>query len=162
MEKDEHQAVARELAIRKRLGKVFKKKREDFATEEEYNNYLEAFEDAVYSLSEGTNTDEAQASMERLAKYIKDTSREEILMNPVLIVDDESEDKNNESSEQQGVTFVDPTRPAKPMPAPLRDNSPVDEKMRARASIQGFDEKLCRQRALEELVSSLFFPPFVA
>jgi len=113
-------------------------------------------------------------------------------------VDDESEDKNNESSEQQGVTFVDPTRPAKyvllfyvfiwewklsslyrPMPAPLRDNSPVDEKMRARASvsvlqvcivsllyifvyIQGFDEKLCRQRALEELVSSLFFPPFVA
>jgi len=77
-----------------------------------------------------------------------------------LIVDDESEDKNNESSEQQGVTFVDPTRPAKPMPAPLRDNSPVDEKMRARAS--GFDEKLCRQRALEELVSSLFFPPFVA
>jgi len=53
MEKDEHQAVARELAIRKRLGKVFKKKREDFATEEEYNNYLEAFEDAVYCLSEG-------------------------------------------------------------------------------------------------------------
>lgn len=47
----------KELAIRKRLSKIFKRKRSDFDTEEEYNDYLEVFEDVVYNLSEGKKED---------------------------------------------------------------------------------------------------------
>ncbi|EME26743.1 outer membrane protein [Galdieria sulphuraria] len=102
--------VERELAIRKRLGKIFKRKREDFNTEEEFNDYLEAFEDVVYQLSEGTNSDETQESMEKLKKYIKDTGRQDILEN-VQILDTE----NNE--QLPSFIFLDPARPAKPMPS---------------------------------------------
>ncbi|GJQ15765.1 hypothetical protein GpartN1_g7556.t1 [Galdieria partita] len=141
--------VSKELAIRKRLGKIFKKKRDDFDTEEEYNDYLEVFEDVVYNLSEGINSDEAQKSMERLRKYVKDTDREEIMEINVQVL-------NTDNTEQPipSIVFLDPARPAKPMPVPLRAEE-VDESIRRRAS--GFDENLCHKRAQHELMSSLFF-----
>eukprot|EP00871_Galdieria_phlegrea_P002695 jgi/Galph1/3426/GphlegSOOS_G2119.1 len=143
--------IEKELAIRKRLDKIFKKKREDFATEEAYNEYLELFEDLVYNLSEGINVEETKAIIENLRKENKETSEvDEELENVTagLPVSSEAQEE-----EEVSIIFVDPIRPARPMPAPMKEEN-IDS---VRQKAAGFDMELCRQRAKEELLSSLFF-----
>lgn len=56
--------VEKEVDVRQRVSKTFNKRREDFATLKEYNDYLEEVEDIIYKLSNDIDVEENQAKLQ--------------------------------------------------------------------------------------------------
>ncbi|KAK9479087.1 CDK-activating kinase assembly factor MAT1-domain-containing protein [Lipomyces japonicus] len=59
-------AVEREVDMRKRAAKLFNRRREDFPSLREYNNYLEEVETTVLDIVNGINVAEAEIKLQRL------------------------------------------------------------------------------------------------
>ncbi|XP_014282532.1 CDK-activating kinase assembly factor MAT1 [Halyomorpha halys] len=73
--------VEKEVDIRKRVLRDFNKKEDDFATLEEYNDYLEQVEEIIHNLVNGIDTFETNR---RIEQYKKE-NRESIMKNKVKI-----------------------------------------------------------------------------
>uniref|UniRef100_A0A0V0GC94 CDK-activating kinase assembly factor MAT1 n=1 Tax=Triatoma dimidiata TaxID=72491 RepID=A0A0V0GC94_TRIDM len=71
----EDPVIEKEVDIRKRILRDYTKKEEDFATLEEYNDYLEQVEEIIFNLTNGINTIETNR---RIDQYKKE-NREQIL-----------------------------------------------------------------------------------
>lgn len=65
--------IEKEVDIRKRVLKDYNKKEEDFASLEQYNDYLEEIEEIIYSLTNGINTIETNKRIDQYKKENKDT-----------------------------------------------------------------------------------------
>lgn len=68
---DVDKEIEREAAIRRRVLRDYNKRPEDFATESEYNDYLEAVEDIILNLCTSTNVEETN---ERIARFRKENA----------------------------------------------------------------------------------------
>ncbi|XP_014243363.1 CDK-activating kinase assembly factor MAT1 [Cimex lectularius] len=64
--------VEKEVDIRKKVLRDYNKKEEDFATLEEYNDYLEEVEDIIYNLTNGINTAEVQKKIDQYKRENRD------------------------------------------------------------------------------------------
>ncbi|KAK9502588.1 hypothetical protein O3M35_011334 [Rhynocoris fuscipes] len=77
----EDPVIEKEVDIRKRILRDYNKKEEDFATLEEYNDYLEEVEEIVFNLTNGINVFETNR---RIDQYKKE-NREQILKNKMKL-----------------------------------------------------------------------------
>ncbi|MBW0500715.1 hypothetical protein O181_040430 [Austropuccinia psidii MF-1] len=57
--------VEKEVVIRKRISKYFNKRREDFKTLDDYNNYLEEVEDITFNLINGVDVAQTEAKIKQ-------------------------------------------------------------------------------------------------
>mmetsp|Transcript_15978 Transcript_15978/g.22226 ORF Transcript_15978/g.22226 Transcript_15978/m.22226 type:complete len:312 (+) Transcript_15978:37-972(+) len=74
---DEDPEFEKELSIRKSIMKDFNKRREDFKTLREFNDYLEQAEDIIFNLANGIDVERTQ---EKIRKY-KQENQELIIIN---------------------------------------------------------------------------------
>lgn len=79
--------VEKEVDIRKRILRDFNKKEEDFATQREYDDYLEEIEDIIYNLS---NNIDVMETNKRIEQY-KRENKEQILKNKTKLGKRENE-----------------------------------------------------------------------
>lgn len=98
--------VEKEVDIRKRVLRDFNKKEDDFATLDEYNDYLEEVEEIIYNLVNGIDTVETNRRIDQYKKENKDI----ILKNKMKIGRSELEleelleaEKQNEQMRRIGV-----------------------------------------------------------
>ncbi|KAK3773599.1 hypothetical protein RRG08_022308 [Elysia crispata] len=89
--------VEKEIDIRRKVLRDYNKKEEDFATLEDYNDYLETIETIVYNLSNHINIDETKRMIEQ---YKKD-NREQIKKNQSKLSKDEEMLESLIEQEQQ-------------------------------------------------------------
>ncbi|EGF99918.1 uncharacterized protein MELLADRAFT_28617, partial [Melampsora larici-populina 98AG31] len=61
----ENLKVEKEVIIRKRIHKLFNKRREDFESLDHYNNYLEEVEDITFNLINGVDVAETEAKIKK-------------------------------------------------------------------------------------------------
>lgn len=77
LDDNERQLLNKEKRVRERYLRYFNKVVEDFPSEQEYNDYLEKFEDIVYNLTNNIDVEETKAY---IAKY-REENRETIARN---------------------------------------------------------------------------------
>ncbi len=61
----EDSVVEKEVDIRKKILKDFNKKEEDFATLNEYNDYLEEIETVIFNLTNGIDVEQTNKRIEK-------------------------------------------------------------------------------------------------
>lgn len=113
--------VEREVDVRARVNKTFNKSEADFASLEEYNNYLEEVETTVFNLVNGVDV---EATMEKLQAYEK--------QNRAKILENSLRQQNEEAAQEQWAVVE---RQRKEKERALRRQFELEEKQ-ARADSQ--------------------------
>ncbi|KAK9275980.1 hypothetical protein L1049_023256 [Liquidambar formosana] len=66
-------SFTKEMTIRRRIGSIFNKREDDFASLREYNDYLEEVEDMTFNLIEGIDVPAIEA---KIAKYQEENAEQ--------------------------------------------------------------------------------------
>ncbi|KAG0645424.1 RNA polymerase II transcription factor B p38 subunit [Hyphodiscus hymeniophilus] len=93
--------IEREVDVRKRVGKVFNRRQDEFETLLDWNNYLEEVEGLVFDIVEGSPKTRAQAE-ERLKQY-REGNEAEIEENRLAALDETEQQRRREKSERDAL-----------------------------------------------------------
>mmetsp|Transcript_13479 Transcript_13479/g.18467 ORF Transcript_13479/g.18467 Transcript_13479/m.18467 type:complete len:151 (-) Transcript_13479:122-574(-) len=148
--------IENEVALRKRIGRIYNKRQSEFESLLEYNDYLEEVEDIVFNISEGIDVATTES---RIAKYKKE-NEENIAFNQANKAEmaRQWQGKSNvggvrlqEDAAKQGAGTVmeeEAVQPIKPL-----------SKMELKAALiyaGGYSEESTRRRAISECYDTLF------
>lgn len=134
---DDRANLNKDAQTRRRYLRWFNKRREDFATDLEYDNYLEMVEEIIYNIVNNINVEETKA---RVDKYRRE--------NQDLIGQNQAKRMDEERLEAERVSQAERARIAKLAELRKQDEEMEQEKLRLRKQLEA--EELLRASKGEE------------